>query len=277
MAKLGVISQDHVPVYNEYINRLRAEFTNVNVIELSEHKGFAMAVREGLIRCTTDYCLVLQHDRSFCRPVENITCLLDVMDGDTSIRYVGFNTFKSAQHDKTLDERYGLLETFTSLSKPLGGSSGSELLPLLFWYDSNHIAHVKRYLEIYQPFLHAPDVVRENFGGAKGVKSMLLRSGDFIEDRYGWYIHKFVYYDGINRFGQAQRNMIVELHRRNATAAVTSLIRWYGAYLLWTPVAPGDDKDSWRRRVVVRHLGGRKSPPPSRNAETEGIVVVDID
>ena len=179
MAKLGVIAENHVPAYEEYVRRLRAEFKEV--VQLDSHHGFAMAVHEGLRMCSTDYCLILQHDRSFCRPVVNLEQILQIMDGDESIRYVGFNTFKSARHDRVLEERYGLLGTMSQLSKEI--SSDYSLFPLIFWYDSNHIAHVRRYLEIYQPFRYAPQIVKDHFDGLSGVKKMLLRPGDFIEDR----------------------------------------------------------------------------------------------
>ena len=115
--------------------------------------------------------------------MSNVEQILEAMDKDTSIRYVGFNTFKSARHDRVLDERYDLLETMSGLSQAIG--SDFSLFPLIFWYDSNHIAHVQRYLEIYQPFRYAPDIVKTHFHGLKGVKKMLLRHGDFIEDRSG--------------------------------------------------------------------------------------------
>ena len=180
MAKLGVIAENHVPAYAEYVRRLQTEFDEV--IDLETHHGFAMAVLEGLKMCSTEYCLILQHDRSFCRPVTNLEMILETMDSDESIRYVGFNTFKSARHDRVLEERYDLLSTMSEQSKKI--SSEHSLFPLIFWYDSNHIAHVQRYLEIYQPFKYAPQVVRDRFDGPRGVKKMLLRTGDFIEDRY---------------------------------------------------------------------------------------------
>lgn len=151
------------------------------MVALESHHGFAMAVRVGLEMCSTEYCLVLQHDRSFCRPVLGLEKALEAMEEDRSIRYLGFNTFKSARHDRVLEERYGLLDALSGLAKRV--DRDLSLFPLIFWYDSNHIAHVQRYLEIFQPFKYAPQVVRDHFQGLTGVKRMLLRNGDFIEDR----------------------------------------------------------------------------------------------
>lgn len=244
MTKLGVIAEENAPAYERYIDLLTEEIPHASVVRLGSHYGFAMAVKEGLQRCNSEYCLVLQHDRCFCRPVDFLDDILGCMDSDASIRYVGFNTFKSAQHDRVLEERYNLLETFIQMQRPLGGDKEASLFPLLFWYDSNHIAHAQRYLEIYSPFLHAPVEVKEHFG-VRGVKDMLLRRGDFIEDR----------------FGQAQRNILVQLSQQNMTDVVQRLVAWYGCYLLWTSVDEGDH-EGWRERVLVRHLRGRKIQPP---------------
>ena len=182
MAKRGVIAEENAAAYEEYLDRLESK--GFHLMRLPHHNGFAMAVKKGLEACSTTFCLILQHDRCFCRPVPDLHFILDSFEKDESIRYVGFNTFKSSRHDEVLEEKYGLLETFQQLSLPIDTHNRKySLLPLLFWYDSNHIAHVERYLQIYAPFTFAPPEVRAAFG-PQGIKSMLLREGDFIEDRY---------------------------------------------------------------------------------------------
>jgi diketogulonate reductase-like aldo/keto reductase len=218
MAKLGVISEPSALAYEEYIQRLQTEYPH-SVLKLPNHRGFALAVREGLLRCSTEYALVVQHDRSVCHTVDCMEQLLGAMDAEHSVRYIGFSTFKSAQHDRVLHERYGLLETLAPAM--LQVDITAVLLPLLFWYDSTHLAHVKMYLEIYKPFTHAPVEVRDHFG-ARGMKDMLLRKGDFIEDR----------------FGQAQRNMIARLQEKGLPEAALSLSKWFGSYLLWPATVP---------------------------------------
>ena len=64
------------------------------------------------------------------------------------------------------------------------GEEAIGLMPLAFWYDSNHIAHVGRYLEIFAPYTNLPLELREAIG-RENVHQLLLRKGDFIEDRFG--------------------------------------------------------------------------------------------
>ena len=51
-------------------------------------------------------------------------------------------------------------------------------------------------------------------------------------------------------------------------------MRWFGAYLLWHEVneghVDGAAKESWRQRIVVRHLRGRKQPYRGEKKIVEG-------
>ena len=85
--------------------------------------------------------------------------------------------------------------------------------PLIFWYDSNHICKISRYLEIYRPFTFVPSEIKDIIG-VKAVKSMLMKNGHFIEDR----------------FGQAQRSILTSLKGRDAQ--IDLCFKWFGYYLL---------------------------------------------
>lgn len=78
-------------------------------------------------------------------------------------------------------------------------------------YDSNHIAHTERYLEIFSPFKNAPSLLREIVGGNSGLKNMKLGRGDFIEDK----------------FGQSQRNVLVRLSKEDPEK-MRELFLWFG-------------------------------------------------
>lgn len=42
--------------------------------------------------------------------------------------------------------------------------AGALLQPCIFWFDSQHLAHVQRYLEIYDPFVNMPDDMKYPLG-----------------------------------------------------------------------------------------------------------------
>jgi hypothetical protein len=201
---------------------------------------------------------------------------MDAMDSKIHIRYVGFPTVMSAGHEAVIRRRYhldALLRDDMLISLP---DTGFSLMPLIFWYDSNHLGHVQRYLEIFKPFTHVSETIRTHFS-SKAIKQMLLRQGDFIEDR----------------FGQAQRNMLVALGGRDGGECdddsscgdvLRSTFLWFGSYLISSGLmreAPGYDQVSDRtgwpsaleapdpQSVYVSHLRGRTYLPDWTRARTE--------
>lgn len=54
------------------------------------------------------------------------------------------------------------------------------LQPCVFWWDSQHLAHCERYLDIYAPFTSMSDDLMALLG-RRFIKDMVLRPGDFIE------------------------------------------------------------------------------------------------
>lgn len=173
--------------YEQYWQNLVAAYPSprVSIVRLDSHHGFAMAVKEGLQRCTTTFSLILQHDRAFHVPFAHIQKVCKVMLDKQHIRYVGFPTVMSQHHLKSIHCRYSLLPLVDPLQSHIDIYPNELVLhPLIFWYDSNHIAHVQRYLQIYRPHHHLSERLREALG-LPAIKKMLLRRGDFIEDRFG--------------------------------------------------------------------------------------------
>jgi hypothetical protein len=54
------------------------------------------------------------------------------------------------------------------------GDSLISLQPTIFWYDSNHLAHVHRYLEIFSPYENLSTELRAIIG-KENIKNMFLR------------------------------------------------------------------------------------------------------
>ena len=142
-----------------------------------------MAVKFGLSFCSTTYCMIAQHDRVFLRPFNRLLDLIHLMEKNEHIRYIGFPTTANRTHDSVLNSRYRIsyLET-PELKLDLG--ENLFLQPLIFWFDSQHLCHVGRYNQIFTPFATLPDEM-VSWLGKKTVNKMLLRKGDFIEDRFG--------------------------------------------------------------------------------------------
>ena len=74
--------------------------------------------------------------------------------------------------------------------------------------------------------------------GEVGLKNMVLREGDFIEDR----------------FGQGQRNSLVAMSSISKIKT-KELVTWFGSYLIW----PRNASLTEDQRIMVKHLRGRKS------------------
>lgn len=245
--KKGRITVHAEQLYEQYHVALRERYNTerFDIIKCSAHLGFAHAVREGLMRCTTTYALVAQHDRCFCIEFDRLKDLIDAMEMHEHIRYIGFPTNSNITHDKLLHFNYDL----DRLNKPdIKYDLGNNLFlqPLVFWFDSQHICHIERYLKIFQPYKTFP---RDLFDmvGLRAIKDMLLRPGDFIEDR----------------FGQMQRNLLTSLRGQGCSDEILlQLFKWYGSYLCWIsyndhPYDVQYDTYKTTTRAMVSHLHGR--------------------
>lgn len=205
------------------------------VVKCANHCGFAMAVKQGLELSKTTYCLIAQHDRSFVCKFDNLHSILSHMKRDETIRYIGFPTVTSMNHNSALLSRYHLriLSGFDITKRVLIGDNINNtidnnendksmlhhyLQPLIFWFDSQHICHKERYLEIYKPFSYMPVELRNKMG-YHNIKKMVLRIGDFIEDR----------------FGQQQRQFLKSLSDDKDKEILLKAFKWFGSYLYFIP------------------------------------------
>lgn len=253
--KCGRVTQEMALAYEEYHTRLRSLYCldpKYQIHRSDKHVGFAMSVKAALEMCQTDYAMIVQHDRSFMSPFSELSALLEVFEKHAHVRYIGFPTSTTVNHEHTID-RYGI----TSLSEQSAYIELSDdfiLKPLMFWYDSTHVCHVQKYLEIYRPFQNTSPEVKTLFGGSKAVKRLVLRDGDFIEDR----------------FGQAQRTILCNL--RDNPADTLRAFMWFGSYILSekrkstrraleSEVVSELEEPTTREAIIVGHLRGRTFHP----------------
>lgn len=276
--KMGRITEESASRYELYHLALLEQFSGprYRVVRNEVHQGFAHSVKVGLELCDTTYCMVTQYDRMICAPFTRIHDLIHSMEMNTYIRYIGFPTTSNTNHDKFISTNYNL----HCLNKPeikLSLGNNLYLQPTVFWYDSQHLGHVKRYLEIYRPYLNMPAHLRDVIG-IYSIKDMVLRPGDFIEDRFGQVQRRLLWMlatrgkvskelmkgkaealpvergsddegegDAESECGDNSSTVenTVESSADNISAAaaidmgvVVELFRWYGTYLCWTSSHP---------------------------------------
>lgn len=255
-AKKGRATAETAELYNLYHQNLVEQFADVqncSVVRSDSHLGFAYAVKLGLEHCQTSYALVAQHDRVFYDTSAIFTRLNDLisaMESNKHIRYIGFPTNSNKKHDKLLSVNYKL-DCLNKEDVKLDLGKNLYLQPLAFWFDSQHLCHVERYLQIFQPYKHLPINLRKAIG-LPAVKDMLLKNGDFIEDR----------------FGQIQRKLLCSfaaIDTEESRKCVVQLFKWFGTYLCWQSSAGYAHNyevlkystEKCEAVVMVGHLRGR--------------------
>lgn len=142
----GQVTTEKRRDYDGYVERLgdlcmsgSGGFANSVVIRLHERCGFGNAVKAALSRVETKYVMIVQHDRSFVAsfPLEGV---LAAMDAEPAVKYVGLCTSTTLNYAHKIRSRYQI---------PLQSLDvcGLRLLPLIYWYDSTHIATTDHYKE----------------------------------------------------------------------------------------------------------------------------------
>lgn len=236
--KKGIINPQLAAQYQLFHDALLTKYGALghHIHRLPTHHGYAMAVKYGLEQCTTPYAFILQHDRVFVRPFSYLPALLDCFETTPHLRYIGFPTSMSSGHHKIITNYPGL-RPLNNYCIPI--NVHHKLQPLIFWYDSQHLVHVARYLEIYTPYAYLPDNLRALLT-KEFINTMRLRPGDFIEDR----------------FGQAQRNSLAGV--KGDFDVVLRLFQWFGSYLLWDTEATLSHVRHQKTTEYVVHLRGRQ-------------------
>ena len=236
-------------LYSAYFSRLKSLYSTpqFKFYQLSEHHGFAMAAKYALEKTTTKYAILCQHDRTFKLYIgpRHLQEIIGVMEKTDHVRYIGFPTKASVRHAEQLQCNKAL-SVLGNKSRRIEVLPNSYLQPLTFWYDSQHLCHVQRYLEIFSPFIKMPTELKSIIG-LKSVKAMKMRKGDFIEDK----------------FGQAQHKV---LQTFDTIDTLNLMFKWFGSYLYIVEDIVKDENDlkspvakepCLQRLVFIGHLKGR--------------------
>ena len=168
-------------------DRAAGQWNRTELLELDEHQGFGFAVKQALDHVHTSHVLVVQHDRTFMRPVALAAVLETMRSGERDLGYVLLPTTSTSNYSRTMNSwlrTHGVRDDIERIAVPLcdGGLTaamadgekkdsaglGPRLLPCLRWFDSTHLANT----EWYRSFV---------FDWRRG----LVKKGGFIEDKFG--------------------------------------------------------------------------------------------
>ncbi len=150
--KRGVITPIQVLNYLQYIDNLKTNSPkNYTVLVRERRYGFAKNVRYGLEQCVSDYVLVVQHDFMFVEPIDFEQLVAQhFVAGE-----INYLTFKSNGKDNRTN--YIAQDT--------------DILPLLFLYDRNHLVRKSFYLDYIFKQYKVKNFIEDSFGHT--MKDML--------------------------------------------------------------------------------------------------------
>lgn len=182
----GKVTGEGLVRYEQYLSRL-VHLTNdptsslfgAELLRLDTRHGFGHALKRGMMRVLTPYVLVAQHDRTFTRPVP-MRQVVKIMDSDESVSYCGFATTTTINHDKKV-KAYDLYPKRRRYEE-----DNLDLVPLVQWYDSMHIARTSYYLSCI-------------YGQKRGCN---LALGGFIEDAVGQFMLSEIRAKGMDAHAQ---------------------------------------------------------------------------
>ena len=174
--KRGRVDAAQAAAYERYLARI-AEATRATsaassplrgaeLLALYEQHGCAHALRRGLLRISTPFVLVVQHDRPMIAAAD-LASLCAALQASSDINYIGLPTSMNAC-GASGHGRPGLP---SALWKPEAAriAAGLRLVPLAAFIDSTHVARTEWYLQFV-------------FGRMREVK---LPRGSFLEDVFG--------------------------------------------------------------------------------------------
>lgn len=188
--KSGRSIQQEIDNYNQYIINLeQLNLFNTSILKCKSYRGFAMAIKDALELVKTNYVMIIQHDRYLTTSFGVKTCL-QILSSNENIEYIGLSTHKSIRHAEITQSKYNInLEPIIF--------NNIKLVPLIFWYDSTHIASVSHYKEF---------VFKEHIFKDKIVK---LTIGDFIEDKFGQMQREDIKSNGIQAHSKYKSYVLV--------------------------------------------------------------------
>jgi hypothetical protein len=176
LSKSGFIQEEAARTYEAYKSVLQHELDLLRpashrqhvVLEMKDHAGFALSVKHALLHAKSTYqsthSLVLQHDRVFTTKLSAafIPRCLRTFCLQEHVRYVGFTTTASLNYMAVQRQQFrsvwDRMQEDLAVNVAAQDSEGpAVLVPMMFWYDSNHLVQIDRMLQMYTPFKTVPE------------------------------------------------------------------------------------------------------------------------
>lgn len=185
--KAGQVTDDAATLYAEYKANLRDMLADgrlpagTRVVELEGRNGQAMAVKAGLAEVRTPLVLVHQHDLEFLFDF-NLPTALDVLESsDNDVKYLGLPLLTNLHYEGIAWQHHGVRVNEVAVG-------GLRLVPIIFWYDSTHLASVDHYRSLVfgpEEAYRAGAFVEETFGVRQ--RAAIMAGGMAVHPRFGTY------------------------------------------------------------------------------------------
>ena len=167
--KKGRVTQKQADSYEAYKSNLRKHieennplYVNTEILELPKRVGFGFALKEAIPSVTTDYLMIVQHDRSFIKGFD-LMQVINAMENNPIMRCVLLPLASTFNYNKRMDTKFSKKDVLANREVTF---ENHVFLPLCQFYDSTHIAHIN----FYKDFI---------------IGQRMIPKNGFIEDRLG--------------------------------------------------------------------------------------------
>lgn len=186
------IGSDRLERYRQYIDNIEqlclngsfqkgAPWSNTFCITLSKQHGFGLAVGAAMDRVSTEFVLIVQHDRCFFRPISLKRVVQAMALNPHDLKTVGFTVSNWSGHrDPVFIEKSWGIQVMPRTVDDL------ELLPLIKWLGSTLVTRVDYYTSDILPSLKVGDTVEEPFGHEQHMD--IVRHGMGAHKKYGYFL-----------------------------------------------------------------------------------------
>lgn len=170
--KSGKITSIDIQKYELYKKNLKEKYSKFTIIEREKRYGFAVNIKYGMEISKNEYVLIVQHDFIFNKKIDFDLYIQKYFIED-DMNYLTFlsNTMSPYYKDRLI------FNNIKYFNKPKYIKSNIE--PLIFWYDRNHLTRKSFYLN-------------EVFNNKE------IKVKNFVEDSFGNYMLNKVKKEGLD-------------------------------------------------------------------------------
>mmetsp|Transcript_22416 Transcript_22416/g.36112 ORF Transcript_22416/g.36112 Transcript_22416/m.36112 type:complete len:391 (+) Transcript_22416:78-1250(+) len=182
------IAEDKVADYKEYIRRVQElieqkedpAFHKAETLVLPKLHGFGLAMKEALKLVKTPYVFVAQHDRCFSTKATGLDTLVQLLEKEPLVRYVGYLTHRQLNYASRMMSQHQL--KVNPVRK-----QGVLLAPLIHFLDSMHVARVSFWKYMFETgTIKVRSFPEHTFGNVQ--RWDIVKNGWKAFEKYGTYL-----------------------------------------------------------------------------------------